>query len=129
VASIETIGTASEAAMQKIRIELGRRIRELRKMRGWSQEKLGEIADLHPTYVGGIERGERNVAFENLVHIASAFGLSLSQFFDYQKGSQSRRDAVKADLISSLQKRDEGELKLLSDVLKAFDECRKTIRK
>lgn len=108
--------------MQKIRIELGRRIRELRKMRGWSQEKLGEMADLHPTYVGGIERGERNVAFENLVHIASAFGLSLSQFFDYQKGSPSRRDALKADLISSLQKRNESELKLMSDFLKAFDE-------
>ena len=108
--------------MQKIRIELGKRIRELRKMRGWSQEKLGEMANLHPTYVGGIERGERNVAFENLVHIASAFGLSLSQFFDYQKGSQSRRDAVKADLISSLQKRNESELKLIADVIKAFDE-------
>jgi transcriptional regulator with XRE-family HTH domain len=111
--------------MQKIRIELGKRIRELRKMRGWSQEKLGEMADLHPTYVGGIERGERNVAFENLVHIASAFGLSLSQFFDYQKSGHSRRDTLKADFISSLQKRDEGELKLLSDILKAFDEWKK----
>jgi transcriptional regulator with XRE-family HTH domain len=108
--------------MQKIRIELGRRIRELRKIRGWSQEKLGEMADLHPTYVGGIERGERNVAFENLVHIASAFGLSLSQFFDYQKGANSRRDALKAELIVSLQSRDQKELKLLSDMLKALDE-------
>jgi transcriptional regulator with XRE-family HTH domain len=108
--------------MQKIRIELGRRIRELRKMRGWSQEKLGEMADLHPTYVGGIERGERNVAFENLAHISSAFGLTLSQFFDYQKGSKSRRDTLRADLVSSLQKRDEGELKLVSDILKSFDE-------
>jgi transcriptional regulator with XRE-family HTH domain len=108
--------------MQKIRIELGRRIRDLRKMRGWSQEKLGEMADLHPTYIGGIERGERNVAFENLIHIASAFGLTLSQFFDYQKGNKSRRDTLKADMISSLQRRDEGELNLLLDILKAFDE-------
>lgn len=108
--------------MQKIRIELGRRIRELRKARGWSQEKLGEKADLHPTYIGGIERGERNVAFENIVHIASAFELSLSQFFDYQKGGQSKRDALKAGLISSLQKRGERELKLLLAILQAFDE-------
>jgi transcriptional regulator with XRE-family HTH domain len=111
--------------MQKICIELGRRIRELRKTRGWSQEKLGEMADLHPTYIGGIERGERNVAFENIVHIASAFGLSLFQFFDYQKSSLSRRDALKADLISSLQKRSENELKLFFAFVKAFDEWKK----
>ena len=108
--------------MQSIKKELGRRIRELRKTRGWSQEKLGERADLHPTYIGGIERGERNVAFENIVHIASAFGLSLSQFFDYQKGGHSGRDVLKADLISSLQKRGESELRLVLAILQAFDE-------
>ncbi len=46
--------------MQNIRIKLGKRIRELRKEFRWSQEELGERANLHPTYVGGIERGERN---------------------------------------------------------------------
>ncbi|MDA2925645.1 helix-turn-helix domain-containing protein [Acidobacteria bacterium AH-259-G07] len=47
--------------MQTIRSRLGERVRHLRTHLGWSQEKLAEKAGLHPTYVGGIERGERNV--------------------------------------------------------------------
>ncbi len=39
---------------------------------GWSQEKLAEEAGLHWTYIGGIERGERNVALLNIVRIARA---------------------------------------------------------
>lgn len=75
-------------------------------------------ADLH----SGIERGERNAFFDNIVHIASAFGLSLSQFFDYQKGGHSQRDTLKAELISLLQKRGEGELKRFAVIIAAFDE-------
>jgi hypothetical protein len=48
--------------------------------------------------------------------------LSLSQFFDYQKGGQSRSDTLKAELISSLQKKGESELKLFLAIIQAFDE-------
>jgi transcriptional regulator with XRE-family HTH domain len=116
--------------MQTIRAEMGKRIRELRKTRGWSQEKLGELADLHPTYIGGIERGERNVAFENLVRLADAFKLTLSQFMDFQrKGGQSRRDVLKANIIVSLQKRSEGELQLISAIIGNIDEWQATAKK
>ncbi len=114
--------------MQTIRTEVGRRIRELRKSRGWSQEKLGELADLHPTYVGGIERGERNVALENLAQLAAAFGLSLSQLFDFQKESKSRRDVLRANTIASLRKRDEGELRLLQKMIAAIDEWKQGLK-
>jgi transcriptional regulator with XRE-family HTH domain len=43
---------------------------------GWSQEKLAEKADLHWTYVGGIERGERNISLQNIVKIARALGVT-----------------------------------------------------
>jgi transcriptional regulator with XRE-family HTH domain len=52
------------------RILFGRRVRELRLAQQLSQEKLAELADLHRNYVGGVERGERNVSLVNIVKLA-----------------------------------------------------------
>jgi len=57
-------------------LTLGANIRECRMQRGISQEKLAELASLHRTYVGGIERGERNVSLLNIVKIAHALGVA-----------------------------------------------------
>jgi len=54
------------------RVLFGRRLRALRRERGYSQEKLAELADLHRNYVGGVERGERNIALLNIVALAHA---------------------------------------------------------
>lgn len=48
-------------------------VRRLRKEYKWSQEKLAELSGLHHNYIGGIERGERNVAIDNIERIALAF--------------------------------------------------------
>jgi transcriptional regulator with XRE-family HTH domain len=55
---------------------LAKRIAELRKHRAWSQEELAHRCGLHRTYIGAIERGERNVTLATLDQIAKAFALS-----------------------------------------------------
>ncbi|MBA3617869.1 MAG: helix-turn-helix transcriptional regulator, partial [Rubrobacteraceae bacterium] len=51
---------------------LGERVRELRSGLGLSQEKLADVSGLHRTYIGAIERGERNVSLRNIVRLAQA---------------------------------------------------------
>jgi transcriptional regulator with XRE-family HTH domain len=54
------------------RVRLGKTIRALRVAKKLTQEGLADRAGLHPTYIGGVERGERNVGFDNLLKIARA---------------------------------------------------------
>jgi transcriptional regulator with XRE-family HTH domain len=61
------------------RVQLGKSVRAQRLALGWSQEGLAEKADLHWTYIGGIERGERNVSLLNIVKLARALGITPSQ--------------------------------------------------
>lgn len=57
---------------------LGRKIRKLRQDNGLSQEEFAHIADLDRSYIGQIERGSRNIAFSNILKIAQALGVKVS---------------------------------------------------
>lgn len=58
---------------------LGEALRSERKAAGFSQEKLAEKSDLHPNYIGEVERGEKNISVDALVQIARALKVSLTK--------------------------------------------------
>lgn len=60
---------------------LGKRIRELRKKKGYSQEQLADRADLHRTYIGSIERGEQNVSIDNITKVSKALEVKIVDLF------------------------------------------------
>jgi len=56
----------------------GARIKELRLQKEWSQELLAEKTGFHRTYIGMVERGERNLSLKNIEIFANSFGLNIS---------------------------------------------------
>jgi len=65
--------------MEDIKIRFGRRLRELRLEKGWSQETLANNAEIDRTYIPGIENGKRNVSIIIIEKIASVFDLSMGE--------------------------------------------------
>lgn len=63
------------------RRDFGQQVRAIRKGQGLSQEQLAHLADLDRSYMGGIERGERNVSLDNIHRIARALGTTPAAFF------------------------------------------------
>ncbi|WHZ17101.1 MAG: hypothetical protein OJF52_003953 [Nitrospira sp.] len=86
--------------MKDVLSRLGRRIRELRLKAGLTQEQLAERADLHPTYLGSVERGERNLSLNNLDKLAGALQVPLHSLLDFQD-EQNRQtvDGVKSLIV------------------------------
>lgn len=66
---------------RKLVVRFGESIRRLRRKAGLSQERLADLCDIHRTYVGFIERGEKTVTIETASKLATALGLTLSELF------------------------------------------------
>jgi transcriptional regulator with XRE-family HTH domain len=64
---------------------LALRIRNLRHAKGWSQERLAEEAQMHRTYLGGIEVARRNPSLRNLIRIAQALEVTMAGLFEERK--------------------------------------------
>lgn len=67
--------------MSKIKSQFGAEIRRLRNKKGLSQEAFADLCGLHRTYIGAVERGERNVSLENIEKISRALGVSMASLF------------------------------------------------
>jgi transcriptional regulator with XRE-family HTH domain len=84
--TINSFAYTQKMAKKNILIVFGDRVRELRKQEGLSQEELSYKADLHRTYIGMIERAEKNITLINIEKIAKALNVSITEIFnDTQK--------------------------------------------
>ncbi|GMX65762.1 helix-turn-helix transcriptional regulator [Paenibacillus elgii] len=99
---------------------IGARIRDLRKERGMSQESLGEKGGFHYSYIGQIERGEKNVTILNLVNIAAALEVSVTQLFSYvdeeEKYTDSESDLV--EIVRTLRKKKPQQVRMVRNVVR-----------
>ena len=77
------------SAMTKL---IGLRIRNYRIQSDLNQEQLAELAGCHPTYIGQIERGEKNATIESILKITKALKISLSQLFENIDGRDNTED-------------------------------------
>ena len=98
---------------------IGQRIRNYRTQKGLSQEKLAELAGCHPTYIGQLERGEKNATLESVEKIASAMDISLSELFD--KLGKSGGDNIAAKCYDLVASKNEAEQKQLYKMLQEMD--------
>ncbi len=63
-------------------VKFGNRIRKLRTENGWSQEELAYKTEFHRTYIGMIERAERNISLKNIERFAKTFNISIKDLFE-----------------------------------------------
>ncbi|BAU27226.1 DNA-binding XRE family transcriptional regulator [Aneurinibacillus soli] len=107
----------------KLPERVGNRIRELRKAKGWTQEQLAEAASLHYSYIGGVERGGRNISLETLDKIATALQVPALELFRTEEYTN-RQQALDEHMVM-LSSRRTSEITLLTkinkDILTAID--------
>jgi transcriptional regulator with XRE-family HTH domain len=92
------------------RILLGQRIRTLRRLKGWTQQELGDKADVNYKFIGEIERSRQNPSFTILEKIATALGVDLYELFRFEQEFQNRK-IVEASLLNILKQMPEDDLK------------------
>lgn len=105
--------------MSDIAKVIGQRIRNYRTQKGLSQESLAELAGCHPTYIGQLERGEKNATLESVEKIASAMYVSLSELFD--KLGKNSSDQIAAKCYNLVASKSEAEQAQLYQILLEVD--------
>jgi len=103
--------------------QFGKQVRLLRKSQELSQEDLAEKAGLHSTYIGGIERGERNLSLKSIDKIAKALRTDIREFFLPQLEKRVSEDVnnIISDIFRVLIKKEVADLRLIRSIIKDID--------
>lgn len=119
-----TLNLVGVNGMDDFLIKVGKRIREIRKSKGLTQEEVGEQAGKHGeglsySYIGRIEAGQKNVSLVTLKRIADALGVSVSQFFiDFEDNEfATPKDKQLSQILDLLSVQNEGKLHKLHSIL------------
>lgn len=103
--------------------QFGKQVRDLRKAQGLSQEELAEKADLHYTYIGGVERGERNLSLKSIEKIASALRVDIKDLFIHHppKKADVESNKIISDIDNILSSKEITTLRLIKQLIKDID--------
>lgn len=107
--------------MSEIAKLIGQRIRNHRSQQGLSQEKLAELAGCHPTYIGQLERGEKNATIESIEKIAVALNISLSALFENLGGNNGSKANIPMECYEFLSAKSLEEQEQLYRILLEMD--------
>ncbi|GFR09062.1 type-2 restriction enzyme PvuII [Trichonephila clavata] len=77
---------------QSLRLLLSQKIRKIRNIKGLSQETLADLCELHRTYIGSVERGERNISIDNVERIADALGVEPTALLNQDQDRKCLKD-------------------------------------
>lgn len=99
---------------------IGQRIRNYRTSQNFSQEKLAELCGCHPTYIGQVERGEKNATVESIEKISSALGVPLSQLFE-KLGDGEPADSIALKCYEFISKKTKSEQEQLYKMMLEMD--------
>lgn len=107
--------------MSELTKQIGNRIRSYRTQLGYSQEKLAEISGCHYTYIGQIERGEKNPTLESVEKIAVALNITLSKLFENLSNDNPDRKNIPLECYEFLLTKSETEQEQIYKIILEMD--------
>ena len=111
-------------SMSEIAKAVGQRIRNYRTKAGFSQEKLAEMSGCHPTYIGQLERGEKNATIESIEKITTALSLPMSKLFEQLGGQDDESKNIPLECYEFLFAKTPDEQEQLFKILQEIDNYR-----
>ena len=110
--------------MGEIAKAVGQRIRNYRTKAGFSQEKLAELSGCHPTYIGQLERGEKNATIESIEKITTALNVPMSTLFEQLGGQDDGSRNIPLECYELLSAKTPDEQEQLFKILLEMDKYR-----